>query len=284
MSEEGQEGRNAYQRAALPDFRKYPNGHESRRATGRREGEPAVRIWLMAARPRTLPAAIAPVLVGTAAAVQSAGTTAAGGCLRRRPRSGSVFIQIGDEPRQRLLRRPTRSRHRGPAGPGPGHLGRPGHPAAGPDRDLGRLRRRGRLRHLPGGGRRAGDPPGRSRLDRCRRPLHRRARGPTATPGSGRSSSSSSSAWSPSTAAITCSSKGSTRCRSGSRSRSASSPPRSSSSTTFATSRPTGAPGKMTWRCGWAARNAVTLYRMLVLWGFVACRSPWSPAKRSCCR
>ena len=28
-----------------------------------------MRIWLMAARPRTLPAAIAPVLVGTALAV-----------------------------------------------------------------------------------------------------------------------------------------------------------------------------------------------------------------------
>jgi 1,4-dihydroxy-2-naphthoate polyprenyltransferase len=53
-----------------------------------------MRIWLMAARPRTLPAAIAPVLVGTAAAVQWAG---------RLPRVaafiaalvGSVFIQIG---------------------------------------------------------------------------------------------------------------------------------------------------------------------------------------------
>jgi len=32
-----------------------------------------MRIWLMAARPRTLPAAIAPVLVGTAAAVEWAG-------------------------------------------------------------------------------------------------------------------------------------------------------------------------------------------------------------------
>ena len=41
--------------------------------------------------------------------------------------------------------------------------------------------------------------------------------------------------------ATTCSWKNSTRCRSASRSRSASSPPRSSSSTTCATSRPTGA-------------------------------------------
>jgi 1,4-dihydroxy-2-naphthoate octaprenyltransferase len=53
-----------------------------------------MRIWLMAARPRTLPAAVAPVLVGTAAAVESAGEL---------PRLaaffaalvGSIFIQIG---------------------------------------------------------------------------------------------------------------------------------------------------------------------------------------------
>ncbi len=53
-----------------------------------------MRIWLMAARPRTLPAAIAPVLVGTAAAWQYAGHL---------PRwlafvaalVGSIFIQIG---------------------------------------------------------------------------------------------------------------------------------------------------------------------------------------------
>jgi 1,4-dihydroxy-2-naphthoate polyprenyltransferase len=53
-----------------------------------------MRIWLMAARPRTLPAAIAPVLVGTAAAIESAGSFP-------RPVAfvaaliASVFIQIG---------------------------------------------------------------------------------------------------------------------------------------------------------------------------------------------
>jgi len=53
-----------------------------------------MRIWLMAARPRTLPAAIAPVLVGTAAAVQWHGSLP-------RPLAfvaaliGSIFIQIG---------------------------------------------------------------------------------------------------------------------------------------------------------------------------------------------
>jgi 1,4-dihydroxy-2-naphthoate octaprenyltransferase len=53
-----------------------------------------MRIWVMAARPRTLPAAIAPVFVGTAAAVYWAGEL---------PRLaaflaaliGSIFIQIG---------------------------------------------------------------------------------------------------------------------------------------------------------------------------------------------
>jgi 1,4-dihydroxy-2-naphthoate polyprenyltransferase len=53
-----------------------------------------MRIWLMAARPRTLPAAIAPVLVGTAAAVEWVGELP-------RPAAfaaaliGSIFIQIG---------------------------------------------------------------------------------------------------------------------------------------------------------------------------------------------
>jgi 1,4-dihydroxy-2-naphthoate octaprenyltransferase len=54
----------------------------------------AVRIWFMAARPRTLPAAIAPVLVGTAAAVWEAGNLPrVGGFLAALV--GSVFIQIG---------------------------------------------------------------------------------------------------------------------------------------------------------------------------------------------
>jgi 1,4-dihydroxy-2-naphthoate polyprenyltransferase len=53
-----------------------------------------LHIWLMAARPRTLPAAIAPVLVGTAASVEIVGDL-------RRPVAfvaaliGSIFIQIG---------------------------------------------------------------------------------------------------------------------------------------------------------------------------------------------
>jgi 1,4-dihydroxy-2-naphthoate octaprenyltransferase len=53
-----------------------------------------MRIWLMAARPRTLPAAIAPVLVGTAAAVQWAGELPRWGAFLA-ALVGSIFIQIG---------------------------------------------------------------------------------------------------------------------------------------------------------------------------------------------
>jgi 1,4-dihydroxy-2-naphthoate polyprenyltransferase len=53
-----------------------------------------MRIWLMAARPRTLPAAIAPVLVGTAAAVEWAGELPRVGAFLA-ALVGSIFIQIG---------------------------------------------------------------------------------------------------------------------------------------------------------------------------------------------
>jgi 1,4-dihydroxy-2-naphthoate polyprenyltransferase len=53
-----------------------------------------MRIWLMAARPRTLPAAIAPVLVGTAAAVQWYGSLPRWGAFFA-ALIGSIFIQIG---------------------------------------------------------------------------------------------------------------------------------------------------------------------------------------------
>ncbi len=53
-----------------------------------------MRLWLMAARPRTLPAAIAPVLVGTAASVEWAGRLPRLGAFVA-ALIGSVFIQIG---------------------------------------------------------------------------------------------------------------------------------------------------------------------------------------------
>jgi 1,4-dihydroxy-2-naphthoate octaprenyltransferase len=53
-----------------------------------------MRIWLMAARPRTLPAAIAPVFVGTAAAVEWAGRLPRVGAFIA-ALVGSIFIQVG---------------------------------------------------------------------------------------------------------------------------------------------------------------------------------------------
>jgi 1,4-dihydroxy-2-naphthoate octaprenyltransferase len=53
-----------------------------------------MRIWLMAARPRTLPAAIAPVLVGTAAAIERVGELPRVGAFIA-ALVGSIFIQIG---------------------------------------------------------------------------------------------------------------------------------------------------------------------------------------------
>jgi 1,4-dihydroxy-2-naphthoate octaprenyltransferase len=53
-----------------------------------------MRIWLMAARPRTLPAAIAPVLVGTSAAVYEAARLPRVGAFFA-ALVGSIFIQVG---------------------------------------------------------------------------------------------------------------------------------------------------------------------------------------------
>jgi 1,4-dihydroxy-2-naphthoate octaprenyltransferase len=53
-----------------------------------------MRIWLMAARPRTLPAAIAPVLVGTAAAIEHVDELPRVGAFIA-ALIGSIFIQIG---------------------------------------------------------------------------------------------------------------------------------------------------------------------------------------------
>jgi 1,4-dihydroxy-2-naphthoate polyprenyltransferase len=53
----------------------------------------ALRIWLMAARPRTLPAAIAPVLVGSAAAAEASDDFRWGAFAAAL--AGSILIQIG---------------------------------------------------------------------------------------------------------------------------------------------------------------------------------------------
>ncbi len=91
----------------------------------------------MAARVRTLPAAVAPVLVGTSLALGDGPLPRAG--LRRRAARGAVHPG-GHEPLKRLLRRPPGGRHGGPPGPGPGDRGRARPAEPGADRDLRHVR------------------------------------------------------------------------------------------------------------------------------------------------
>ena len=76
MTEEGREGKEAFLEKRTPDFSKFPRLPMSAR--------PALGTWLAAARPRTLPAAVVPVVVGTARARARA---AASRGARRSPRS-----------------------------------------------------------------------------------------------------------------------------------------------------------------------------------------------------
>src|SRR3954469_8694899 len=62
-------------------------------ASTRGDPDPTVRLWLMAARLRTLPAAIAPVLGGTAGAVEHVEDIRVGAFVAALV--GSIFIQIG---------------------------------------------------------------------------------------------------------------------------------------------------------------------------------------------
>ncbi len=192
-SDEAKEGREAYKAKRKPDFAQFPEAALS-----------PLHIWLMAARPRTLPAAAAPVLVGTALAATLG--TFKPLTLRRRAARRAVHPDR-DEPLQRLLRRPPRRRHRGPARARARH-GRRARPAApGADRDLRRVRARRARRRLPD--RR---PPAGS----CCSSASRRsspasstpaARGRTATRGSARCSCSCSSASSPSPARTSASAR-----------------------------------------------------------------------------
>ncbi len=101
-SEEAKEGREAYKQKRQPDFDQFPRRAMTTIGTSRRahadcgdahpKASSAVHIWLMAARPRTLPAAVAPVLVGTSLAL---------GAGHFRPLAflaallGAIFIQVG---------------------------------------------------------------------------------------------------------------------------------------------------------------------------------------------
>ena len=80
--------------------------------------------WIAGARPRTLPAAVAPVLAGTGVAAYVDERGLVEGAARPR---GRLALQVGGQLRQRLLRRHPR------------HRRRPGRPAA-----AGRLRARRR--------------------------------------------------------------------------------------------------------------------------------------------
>ena len=131
------------------------------------------RIWLMAARPRTLPAAIAPVLVGTAAALYAVDDIRWGAFVAAL--AGSILIQIGTN-----LANDYSDAKRGADTAdrlGPVRVTSSG--LIAPRRVLYAtwiaFACGARRRHLPGDGRRPGDPRRRRRLDRRRRPLHRRA-------------------------------------------------------------------------------------------------------------
>ena len=210
----------------------------------------AARIWLMAARPRTLPAAVAPVLVGTALAATEG--TFKPLTLPRRARRRAVHPG-GDEPLQRLLRRAPRRRHGGPARAGARHRRRAGAAAPGADRDGRGVRRRGAGRHVPDRDRRVGAAGRRGGLDPGRHPLHRRAApygyeglgevfvflffGVVAVAGS-YFAQTETLAWEALVLAVPVGLLASAR---------------SSSSTTSATWRPTGGRASGRWRCGSAA-------------------------------
>ena len=117
----------------------------------------ALRIWVMAARPRTLPAALAPVLVGSAAGRR----TLAGRAFRWgafvAALIGAIFIQIGTN-----LANDYSDAKRGADTVdrlGPVRVRPPAWPRrGGSSRDLGGVRDRGPRRPLPGLRGRPGDP------------------------------------------------------------------------------------------------------------------------------
>ena len=149
--------------SAGPDFSQFPQAAPERRC--------ASGSWRPA--PRTLPAAVAPVLVGTALAIHDDEFRRARvrrRAARRDPHPGR------DEPLERLLRRAARRRHRGPPRPGARHRRRARAAAAGAHRDLRDVRRSpcscGSTSSPVAG---PGAAARRRRLDPRRRALHGRA-------------------------------------------------------------------------------------------------------------
>ena len=185
-SDEAREGREAYKAKRAPDFSQLPPA-----AVATAAHVSSVRIWLMAARLRTLPAAVAPVLVGTALSATSATCASAGFVAAL---LGAIFIQVGTNLSNDYsdARRGADTEDR--LGPGAGDRRRARAAAPGAGRDLRLLRAGGPVRRLPRRGWRARScspsAPRRS-SPAC---STRAARARTATRASARCSCSSSSA------------------------------------------------------------------------------------------
>ena len=188
MSEEAQEGRNAYVEKRKPDFsrvsaqalavpsevahvkHRFPLPPHTRPTFGARAelgpnladgGSRPHAARCDRSRPGGHGAGWLPERVSPAAFLCGAG--------RRGVHSGR------HESLKRLLRRTTRRRHRRPAWAGQDHGGRPRPAPPGAARDIHLLRRGGGGGRLPGRGRRLGAPPGRRGFDPRRGALHGRA-------------------------------------------------------------------------------------------------------------
>ena len=225
-------------------------------------------LWVQGARPRTLGAAVAPVLVGTSAAVADAD----GVIWWRRAVLAMVValaLQVGRQLRQRLLRRCARHRQ-GAQGPG------------APDRDRAGDARRGEAGRVPlvrrgrgrGPGALAGGQPvaaaGGRRRHRRRVALHRRAQA-VRLPRPGRGDGArvlrvrGDGRFRVRAGRSTCPAR-----RGGARSSSGCSRARSSSPTTCATSRPTRSPGSARSRFGSGRTAARRLFVACYVGSFLA--------------
>ena len=148
-------------------------------------------------------------------------------------------------------------------------------PQPGADRDVRDVRAGGRLRRLPGRRRGLGAARGRRGVDPRGRALHGRA-APVRLRGARRGVRvpvlRRSSPW---PAPTSCRSRSCPGRRSCARCRSGCWRARSSSSTTCATSRPTGAPASARSRCGSAASARAALYAAMLAVAFATAPLPW---------